>query len=69
MKEFAKVTWGEDPYLTGPLLKDTGGQICKKNHKNMLENVTSVRDSLQTSIIQEEFLIFFPTLGLLPNEA
>ena len=68
MKEFTEVTWGEDPYLTEPLLKDIGGQICKKNHKNMLENVTNVRDSLQTSTSLEEFLILFPALGLLLNE-
>ena len=65
MKEFAEVTWGEDPYLTEPLFMDTGGQICRKNHKNMLENVTNVRDSLQTSTSLEEILILFPALGLL----
>ena len=67
MKEFVEVTRGEDPYLTEPLLKDIGGQICRKKHKNMLENVTSVRDSLQTSTSLEEFLILFPALGLLLN--
>ena len=58
---------GEDPYLTGPLLKGTGGHICKKKHKNMLENVTSVKCSFQISINQEEFLILFLALGLLLN--
>ena len=24
-----------DPYITGPSLRDIGGQICKGNHKNM----------------------------------
>ena len=67
MKEFAEVTRGEDPYLTGLLLKDTGGQICRKKHKTMLENVTSVRDSLQTSTSLEKFLILFPALGPLLN--
>ena len=67
MKEFVEVTLGEDPYLTRSLLKDTSGQICRKKHKNMLKNATGVRDSLQTSTNLEEFLIFFPALGLLLN--
>ena len=67
MKESAKATQGKDPYLTEPLLKDTGGQVCKKKHKNMLENVTNVRDSLQTFTSLEEFLILFLALGLLLN--
>ena len=56
---------GEGPYLTGPLLKDTGGQICRRKRRSMLENVTSAKDSLQTSTSLEEFLILFPALGLL----
>ena len=67
MEEFAEVTREEDPYLTGPLLKNTGGQIYRKKHKNMLEKVTSVKNSLQTSTNLEEFLILFPTLSLLLN--
>ena len=69
MKESAEVIRGEDPYLTGPLLKDTGGQACRKKHKSMLENVTNVKDSLQTLPNLEEFLILFPAFGLLLNEA
>ena len=65
MKEFAEVTRGEDPYLTAQSLKDTGGQICRKKRKSMLENVTNVRDSLQTSTSPEEFLILFLALGVL----
>ena len=65
MKEFVEVTRGEGPYLTGPLLKDTGGQICRRKRRSMLESVTNVKDSLPTSINPEEFLIPFPTLGLL----
>ena len=68
MKDFVEVTRGEDPYLTGLLLKDTGGQICRKKHKSTLENVTNVRDSLQTSTNLEEFLILFPAFGLLLSE-
>ena len=67
MKESVEVIRGEDPYLTGPLLKDIGGQACKKKHRNMLENVISVRDSHQTFTCLEEFLILFPALSLLLN--
>ena len=56
---------GEDPYPTGLLLKDTGGQIYRKKRKSMLENVTNVRYSLQTSTSLKEFLILFPSLSLL----
>ena len=35
MKGFVEVTPEKDPYLTGPLLKDIGGQTFKKKHKNM----------------------------------
>ena len=65
MKEFTEVKQGEDPYLIGLLLKDTGGQIYRKKHKSMSENVTNVRDSLQKSTNLEEFLILFPALGFL----
>ena len=67
MKEFAGVTQEEDFYLTGPLLKDTGGQTCKRRQKNMLGNVISVRDSRQTFTSLEEFSILFTALGLLLN--
>ena len=60
---------GEDPYLIRPLLRDTGGQACKKRRKNMLENVINVKDSLQTFTSLEEFLILFLALGLLLNRA
>ena len=68
MKAFVEVIREEGPYHTGPLLKDIGGQICKRKRKSMLENVTSVRDSLQTSTSLEEFLTLCPALGLLLNE-
>ena len=61
------------PYLfcvyPGPLLKDTGGQACRKKHKSMLENVISVRDSCQTFTSLEESLILYPAFSLLLNEA
>ena len=59
----------EDPYLIGSLLRDTGGQACRKRRKNMLENVINVKDSLQTFTSLEEFLILFLALGLLLNGA
>ena len=65
MKEFVEVTRGKGPYLTGPLLKDIGGQIYRRKRRSMLENVTSVKYLLQTSTSPEEFLIPFPALGLL----
>ena len=67
MKGFAEVTQEEDLYLIGLLLKDTGGQACKRRHKNMLGNVISVRDSRQTFTRLEELFILFPALGLLLN--
>ena len=67
MNKFAEVIQGEDPYLAEPLLKDIGGQACRRKHKNMLENVTSVRDSLQIFTNLKGFLILFPALGLLLN--
>ena len=67
MKGFAEVTQGEDLYLTGPLLRDTGGQACRKRRKNMLESVINVKDSLQTFTSLKEFSILFPALGLLLN--
>ena len=69
MKEFVEVTQEEDLYLTEPLLKDTGGQECKRKHKSMLKNVINVRDSRQTFINLEEFLILFLALGLLLSGA
>ena len=45
MKEFVGITQGENPYLIRLLLRDTGGQACKRRHRNMLRNVISVKDS------------------------
>ena len=64
---FTKVTQEEDLHLIGSLLKDTGGQACKRRHKNMLGNVINVKDSRQTFTSLKEFLILFPVLGLLFN--
>ena len=67
MKAFVEVIQGENPYHTGPLLKDIGSQICRRKRRSMLENVTSVKGSLQTSTNLEEFLTLCPALGLLLN--
>ena len=44
MKGFVGVTPEEDPYLIGLLLSDTGGQACKRRHRNMSRNVINVKD-------------------------
>ena len=67
MKAFVEVIQGEGPYQTGPLLKDIGSQICRRKRRNMLENVTSVKGSLQTSTSLGEFLTLCLVLGLLLN--
>ena len=67
MKGFVEVTQEENLYLIEPLLKDTGGQTCKRRHENMLGNVINVRDSHQTFTNLKEFSILFPALSLLPN--
>ena len=69
MKEFMGVTQGEDPYLIGLLLKDTGGQACKKRHRNMLRSVISVKNSRRIFTSLEEFSIPFLALGRLLNGA
>jgi len=69
MNEFVENTQEEDLYLTEPLFKDIGGQVCKRKHKSMLKNAISVRDLGQTFISPEEFLILFLALSLLLNRA
>ena len=67
MKAFVEVIQGEGLYHTRPLLKDIGGQICRRKCRIMLKNATSVKGSLRTSTSLEEFLNLCPTLGLLLN--
>ena len=69
MKEFVGVTQGEDLYLIGLLLRNTGGQACKRRHTNMLRNVISVKDSRRIFTSLEEFLILLLALGRLLNGA
>ena len=35
MKGFVEAILEADPYLIGFLLRDIGGQICKRKHKSM----------------------------------
>ena len=51
------------------ITQDTSGRACKRKHKSMLKNVISVRDSRQTFISLEEFLILFLALDLLLSGA
>ena len=67
MKAFVEVIQEEGPYHTGSLLKDIGGQICRRKRRSMLENVTSVKGVLQTSTSLEEFSTLCPALSLLLN--
>ena len=69
MKGFVGVTQGEDLYLIGLLLRDTGGQACKRRLKNMSGSVISIKDLRRTFTSLEEFSILFPALGHLLNEA
>ena len=69
MKGFVGVTQEEDLYLIGLLLRDTGGQACKRRHRNISGNVISVKDSRRTFTSLEEFLILFLSLSHLLNEA
>ena len=68
MKGFVGVTQEEDLYLIGLLLRDTGGQACKKRHRNTLGNVISVKGLRQTFTSLEEFSILFLARGHLLNE-
>ena len=67
MKGFVGVTQEEDPYLIGLLLRDTGGQACKRRHRNMSRNVISVKDSRRIFTSLEEFSILFLARGHLLN--
>ena len=69
MKGFVGVTQEEDPYLIELLLRDIGGQACKRRHRNMSGNVISVKDSRRTFTSLEELLILFLALGHLLNGA
>ena len=69
MKGFVGVTQEEDLYLIGLLLRDTGGQACKKRRKNMLRNAISVKGLRPIFTSLEEFLILFLALGHLLNRA
>ena len=69
MKGFMKAILEADFYLTGPSLKDIGGQICKGKHKSMWRNAINAKSLPQTFTNQEVSLILYPALGLLLNGA
>ena len=69
MKGFVEVIQEEDPCLTGLLPKDIGGQICKKRHKSMSRNTTSVRGLRLIFTSLEGFSTLFLVRGLLLSEA
>ena len=58
MKESVEATPGVDLCLTGSSHKAIGGQICRKKHKTMRENVTNVRYLPQTFTNLEGSLAF-----------
>ena len=68
-KGFVEVIQEEDPYLTGLLPKDSGGQTCKKRRRSMLRNVINVRGLRLIFTSLERFSTLFLVPGLLLNKA
>ena len=60
-----KVTWKADHWLTEPLLRDIGGQICKDNHWSIPENAINAKGSHQAFINLGVLLTLSLVLGLL----
>ena len=69
MREFVKAIQEVDLCLTKPSLKDTGGQVCKRKHRNMLRSVTNAKNLHQTFTNREESSTLCPALGHLLNKA
>ena len=69
MTGFVGVTQEEDPYLIGLLLRDTGGQACKRRHRNISGNVISVKGSRRIFTSLEGFSILFLALDHMLNGA
>ena len=67
MKGFVGVIQEEYPYLIGLLLKDIGGQACKRMRMNMSRNAISVKDLRPIFTSLEEFSILFLAFGHLLN--
>ena len=65
MKRFVEVIQGEDPCLTGLLLKDIGDQICKKRRRNMSRNAINVRGLRPIFTSLEGFSTLFLVRSLL----
>ena len=68
-KGFVEVIQEEDPYLTGLLPKDIGGQTCKKKRNNMSGNAINVRGLRLIFTSLEGFSTLFLVRGLLLNGA
>ena len=69
IKGFVEVTQEVDLCLTELLLRDTGGQTCRRKHKSMWRSVTNAKNLHQTFTNQGESLILCPTLDHLLNGA
>ena len=69
MKEFVEVILEADPQHIGPLLKVTGGQICREKLWNTLKNVTSASGTHRVYTNQGESLIHCLVHGHLLNGA
>ena len=67
MREFVEAIQGVDLCLTELSLRDTGGRVCKKKHRNILRSVTNAKDLHQTFTNQEEYSTLCPALGHLLN--
>ena len=69
MRGFAEVTQGEGHCLTGLLLRDIGGQTCKKMRRNMSRNAINARGLYPIFISLEGCSILFLVHGLLLSGA
>ena len=63
------VTQEEDPYPTGPLLRDIGGRGCRGKPWSTLRSVTSAKCSPQIFINRAGSSTLYPTHGRSPNGA
>ena len=69
MKGFVGVTQEENLYFFGLLLKDIGGQACKRRRRNTLKNAISVKGLRPIFTSLEEFSTLSLAFGHLLNEA
>ena len=69
MKGSTGVTQEEDPYPTGPLLRDIGGRGCRGKPWSTLRNVTSAKSSPQIFINRVGSSTLYPAYGYSPSGA